>query len=160
MEKKEVNEVLRNSFNDILNYKPTGKELVRQKEIDKIVRQEKEEYEKKKADFYNNPLHWDNNKRRKYGLPVLRGNINKCRTKHYPSFRPTARLMCVIEDVIDDVLTDKFKNNELFGKFIDYKDLNLGDANTYYTSDYEDKCQGVIDEYMETNRYRTIKRHY
>ena len=76
MDREEVNEILRDSFDNILNYKPTGKELTRQKEIDKIARQEKEEYEKKRAEYYANPLHWDNNKRRRCGLPVLRGKIN------------------------------------------------------------------------------------
>ena len=106
MNREEVNEILRDSFDKILNYKPTEKELTRQKEIDKIARQEKEEYEKKRAEFYANPLHWDNNKRRRCGLPVLRGKINKYRSKRYPSFHPSARLMCIIEDTLDEVLTD------------------------------------------------------
>ena len=134
MDREEVNEILRDSFDNILNYKPTGKELTRQKEIDKIARQEKEEYEKKKAEFYANPLHWDNNKRRRCGLPVLRGKINKYRSKRYPSFHPTARLMCIIEDTIDEVLTDGFKNNKFFEKFVDIKDMALGDANVFYVS--------------------------
>ena len=48
MVREEMNRILRSSFNDILNHKPTGKELIRQKEIDKIVRKEKEDYEKKR----------------------------------------------------------------------------------------------------------------
>lgn len=134
MDREEVNEILRNSFDKILNYKPIGKELTRQKEIDRIVRQEKEEYEKKRVEFYANPLHWDNNKRRRCGLPVLRGRINKYRSKRYPSFHPTARLMCIIEDTIDEVLTDGFKNNKFFEKFVDIKDMVLGDANVFYVS--------------------------
>ena len=134
MDREEINKILRDSFDNILNYKPTGKELTRQKEIDKIARQEKEEYEKKRAEFYSNPLHWDNNKRRRYGLPVLRGRINKYRSKRYPSFHPTARLMCIIEDTIDEVLTDGFKDNKFFEKFVDYKDMALGDANVFYVS--------------------------
>ena len=134
MNREEVNEILRDSFDKILNYKPTGKELTRQKEIDKIARQEKEEYEKKRAEFYANPLHWDNNKRRRCGLPVLRGKINKYRSKRYPSFYPTTRLMCIIEDTIDEVLTDGFKNNKFFEKFVEIKDIALGDANIFYVS--------------------------
>lgn len=134
MGREEVNEILRDSFDKILNYKPTGKELTRQKEIDRIARQEKEEYEKKRAEFYANPLHWSNNKRRRHGLPVLRGRINKYRSKRYPSFHPTARLMCIIEDTIDEVLTDGFKNNKFFEKFVDIKDMVLGDANVFYVS--------------------------
>ena len=160
MVKEEMNKILRSSFNDILNHKPTGKELIRHKEIDKIARQEKEDYEKKRTAFYNNPLHWDNNKRKRNGLHVLRGNVNKCRAKRYQSFRPTARFFCLLEDVIDEVLTDKFKNNELFGKFIDIKDLNIGDAKVYYTSDCEDQYKGALDEYFRETRYRTIQRSY
>lgn len=134
MDREETNKTIRDSFNNILNHKPTGKELTRQKEIDKIARQEKEEYEKKRAEFYANPLHWDNNKRRRYGLPVLRGRINKSRSKRYPSFRPTARLFCTLEDVIEEALTDKLKSNEFFNNFVDYKDMALGDANVFYVS--------------------------
>lgn len=101
----------------------------------KLLVKKKEEYEKKRTEFYNNPLHWDNNKRRRYGLPVLRGRINKYRSKRYPSFHPTARLFCAIEDTIDEVLTDKFKNNEFFGKFVDIKDMAVGDAKVFYASE-------------------------
>ena len=134
MDREEVNEILRDSFDKILNCKPTGKELTRQKEIDKIARQEKEEYEKKRVEFYAKHLQWDNNKRKRCGLPVLRGKINKYRSKRYPSFHPTARLMCIIEDTIDEVLTDGFKNNKFFEKFVDIKDMALGDANVFYVS--------------------------
>lgn len=157
IDKEEINRVLRNSFNDILNYKPTGKELTRQKEIEEIARQEKEEYEKKKANFYNNPLHWDNNKRKRYGLLVLRGRVNKGRVKRYPSFRPTPRLFYILEDTIDEVLTDKFKSNKFFQKFVDIKDFNIDDANTYYISDYEEQCKGALDEYFRETRYSAIK---
>lgn len=134
MNREEVNEILRDSFDKILKYKPTGKELTRQKEIDRITRQEKEEYEKKRAEFYANPLHWNNNKRKRHKLPTLRGRTNKCRSKRYPSFHPAARLMCTIEDTIDEVLTDGFKNNKFFEKFVDIKDMALGDANVFYVS--------------------------
>ena len=132
MSREEVNERLRNSFNSILNHKPTDKELARRKEIEEIARKEKEDYDKKRADFYNNPLHWSNNKRRRHHLPVLRGNINKNRSKRYPSFHPTARICCLIEDVVDDILTDNFKNNKFFNQFVDVKDLNIGDKNLLF----------------------------
>lgn len=132
MNREEVNETLRKSFDSILNHKPTGKELIRQKEIEEIARKEKEDYEKKKRSFYNNPLHWSNNKRRRHHLPVLRGNINKHRSKSYPSFHPTARICCMIEDVIDEVLTDNMKNNEFFGKFVDVKNIGVGDKDLFF----------------------------
>lgn len=134
MYREEINESIRKTFENILNHKPTGKELSRQKEIEKIARQEKEEYEKKRVEFYANPLHWNNNKRRRHGLPVLRGRINKYRSKRYPSFHPTARLICIIEDTLDEVLTDGFKNNKFFEKLVDYRNMALGDANVFYVS--------------------------
>lgn len=135
MNKEEVNERLRNSFNSMLNHKPTDKELARRKEVEKLVHKEKEDYEKKKKDFYDNPLHWDNNKRRRHNLPVLRGSINKYRSKRYPSFHPTARICCLIEDVIDEVLTDNMKNNEFLGQFVDVKDLGIGDKNLLFVEE-------------------------
>ena len=132
MNKKEVNERLRNSFSSILNHKPTDKELARRKEVEKLVHKEKEDYEKKKTDFYNNPLHWSNNKRRRHHLPVLRGNINKHRSKRYPLFHPTTRICCLIEDVIDEVLTDNMKNNKFFRQFVDVKNIGVGDKNLFF----------------------------
>ena len=132
MNKKEVNERLRNSFNSMLNHKPTDKELARRKEVEKLVHKEKEDYEKKKTDFYNNPLHWSNNKRRRHHLPVLRGNINKHRSKRYPLFHPTTRICCLIEDVIDEVLTDNMKNNKFFRQFVDVKNIGVGDKNLFF----------------------------
>ena len=132
MNREEINERLRNSFNSILNHKPTDKELARRKEIEEIARKEKEDYEKKKKDFYDNPLHWDNNKRRRHHLPVLRGSINKNTSKRYPSFHPTARICCLIEDVIDEVLTDNMKNNKFFRQFVDVKNIGVGDKNLFF----------------------------
>ena len=83
----------------------------------------------------DNPLHWDNNKRRRHHLPVLRGSINKYRSKRYPSFHPTAHLYYIVEDVIDDILTDNFKNNEFFNQFVDVKDLNIGDKNLLFVEE-------------------------
>ena len=132
MNREEVNERLRNSFNSILNHKPTGKELARRKEIEEIARKEKEDYEKKKKDFYDNPLHWDNNKRKRHHLPVLRGSTNKNRSKRYHSFHPTAHICCLIEDVIDEVLTDNMKNNEFFGQFVDVKNIGVCDKDLFF----------------------------
>ena len=100
--------------------------------IEEIARKEKEDYEKKKKDFYDNPLHWDNNKRKRHHLPVLRGSTNKNRSKRYHSFHPTAHICCLIEDVIDEVLTDNMKNNEFFGQFVDVKNIGVGDKDLFF----------------------------
>jgi hypothetical protein len=112
---------------NILNYKPTGKELASQKEIEELAAKEKEEYIRKRYDFYNDPLHWDNNKRRRHHLPTLRGSKNKYRSKTFPVFYPTARFFCMIEDMIDDVLGDITTQDKFFNQFVDIKNLEVGD---------------------------------
>ena len=134
MYREEIDRKIRKTFDDILkDHKPNANELAHQK-IEKLARQEKEEYEKKRTEFYNNPLHWDNNKRRRHGLSVLRGRVNKCRTKRYPSFRPTPRLFYILEDVIEEALTNKLNSNEFFDKFVDIKDIQVGDQNVFYVN--------------------------
>ena len=128
MKREEINNALRGAVSNILNRKLTERE----KEIKELARKEKEEYERKRIAFYNNPLHWSNNKRRMYGLPVLRGQINKYRNKHYPSFRPTIHLFCTIEDVINETIGSKLCSNEFFGEFIEFKNMNVGEQNKYY----------------------------
>lgn len=81
-EKAEVNDNVRKQFGNIIHGKPPKTE--REKEIDKLAREELGEYRRKKKAFYDNPIHWNNNKRRRHGLPVLRGSVNKYRSKEYP----------------------------------------------------------------------------
>lgn len=129
MSRDEINKILRNQFKNILNQEPTERE----KEIKELALKDRKEYEIKKAEFYNNPLHWDNNKRRRHGLPVLRGKINKYRIKQYPSFRPSVYFTCLIEDVIEETLcSSRMYEYEFFNKFVDFQNLNIGDKNTYY----------------------------
>lgn len=128
MNREEVNKMLKISVNDILNRKPTERE----KEIKEIARQEKEEYEKKRVDFYNNPLHWDNNKRRRYGLPVLRGKVNRCRTKRYPSFRPSAYFFCTLEDIVEEIIGSKLSRGEFFNEFVSFRNVDIGEQNNNY----------------------------
>lgn len=124
MNRKE-NKFLRASFNKILNHEPDKREL----ELREAVRKEREEYLHKKEVFYNNPLHWSNNKRRRNGLPAFRGSTNKKDRCHFPSFHPTAFLYGILEDILEDKITDKFSNDQFFNKFVDYRDLKLGDCN-------------------------------
>lgn len=125
---KEVNETIREEFKQILNAEPTPSD----KEIEEILRQEKEEYEIKKKEFYENPLHWSNNKRRMCGLAVLRGRVNKCRSKKFPSFRPTPRVFFLIEDIIEETLCENWKDNKFFNSFVDIKNIDIGDKNLFF----------------------------
>lgn len=123
-EKVEVNDNVRKQFYNIIHGKPPKTE--REKEIDKLAREELEEYRRKKKAFYNNPVHWNNNKRRRYGLPVLRGIVNKCRLKEYPGFHPSVRFFCMMEDLFDEIFITTMEDN--LNSFVEVKDLAVGDT--------------------------------
>lgn len=125
---KEVNKAIKEGLKQVLSTEPTP----RDKEIEEVLRQEKEEYEIKKKEFYKNPLHWSNNKRRMRGLPVLRGRVNKCRSKKFPSFEPTPRVFFLIEDIIEETLCENWKNDKFFNKFVDIKNIDVGDKNLFF----------------------------
>lgn len=126
-EEAEVNDNVRKQFDNIIHGKPPKTE--REKEIDKLAREELEEYRRKKKAFYDNPIHWDNNKRRRHGLPVLRGNVNKCRLKEYPGFFPSVRFFCMMEDLFDEILITTMEDN--LNSFVEVKDIAAGDAKVF-----------------------------
>ena len=99
----------------------------RDKEIKEILRQEKEQYKIKKKEFYENPLHWSNNKRKMQGLHTLRGRVNKYRNKKFPAFKPTPRVFFLIEDIIEETLCENWKNDKIFNDFVDIKNVSVGD---------------------------------
>ncbi len=126
-EKSVANDNIRKQFDNIIHGDPPKTE--REKEIDKLAREELEEYRRKKKAFYANPIHWDNNKRRRHGLPVLRGRVNKHRLKEYPGFHPSVRLFCMMEDLFDEILITTMEDG--FNSFVEVKDLAVGDANVF-----------------------------
>lgn len=126
-EKVEVNDNVRKQFDNIIHGKPPKTE--REKEIDKLAREELEKYRQKKKAFYNNPIHWNNNKRRRHGLPVLRGSFNKCRLKEYPCFHPFVRFFGMMEDLFDEILITTMEDG--FNSFVEVKDLAVGDTNVF-----------------------------
>ena len=128
-EKAEVNDNVRKQFDNIIHGKPPKTE--REKELDRLAKEEKEEYERNKNAFYADPIHWSNNKRRRHGLSVLRGDINKYRSKIYPVFHPSVKFFSRLDDIITEILEDNFKNNEYFNSFVEEKDLAVGDANVF-----------------------------
>ena len=130
-EKAEANDNIRKQFDNIIHGNPPKTE--REKEIDKLAREELEEYRRKKKAFYTNPIHWDNNKRIIHGLPVLRGRINKHRLKEYPGFHPSVRLFCMMEDLFDEILITTMEDG--FNSFVEVKDLAVGDANVFRVSE-------------------------
>lgn len=131
LEKSEANDSIRKQFDNIIHGNPPKTE--REKEIDKLAREELEDYRRKKKAFYANPIYWDNNKRRRHGLPVLRGRINKHRLKEYPGFHPSVRFFCMMEDLFDEIMITTMEDG--FNSFVDVKDIAVGDANVLRVSE-------------------------
>ena len=132
-EKVEVNDNVRKQFGNIIHGNPPKTE--REKEIDKLAREELEEYRRKKKAFYDNPIHWNNNKRRRHGFPVLRGSVNKYRLKEYPGFHPSVRFFCMMEDLFDEILITTMEDN--LNSFVEVKDLAVGDAKVFRVNGQE-----------------------
>lgn len=130
-EKAEANDNIRKQFDNIIHGNPPKTE--REKEIDKLAKEELEGYRRKKKAFYANPIHWDNNKRRRHGLPVLRGNVNKYRLKECPGFYPSVRFFGMMEDLFDEILITTMEDG--FNSFVEVKDLAVGDANVFRVSE-------------------------
>ena len=126
-EKAEVNDNVRKQFDNIIHGKPPKTE--REKEFDKFAKEELEGYRRKKKTFYDNPIHWNNNKRRRHGLPVLRGSVNKYRSKEYLGFYPSVRFFGMMEDLFDEILITTMEDN--LNSFVEVKDLAVGDANVF-----------------------------
>lgn len=117
LEMQTANDNIRKQFDNIIHGKPLKTE--REKEFDKLAREELEEYRRKKKAFYDNPIHWNNNKRRRYGLPVLRGSVNKNRLKEYPGFHPSVRFFGIMEDLFDEILITTMEDN--LNSFVEVK---------------------------------------
>lgn len=132
LEKAKANDKIRENVKEIMKSHPKTE---REKELDRLAKEEKEEYERNKNAFYADPIHWNNNKRRRHGLSVLRGDINKYRSKIYPAFHPSVKFFGLLDDIITETLVDKFKNNEYFNSFVEVKDLAVGDANVFRVSE-------------------------
>ena len=127
-ERAKANDKIRENVKEIMKPHPKTE---REKELDRLAKKEKEEYERNKNTFYADPIHWSNNKRRRYGLSVLRGSVNKYRSKKYSAFYPSVKFFGLLDDIITEKLEDNFKNNEYFNSFVEEKDLAVGDANVF-----------------------------
>ena len=131
-EKVEANDKIRENVKEIMK---SHSKTERAKELDKLAKEEKEQYERNKNAFYADPIHWNNNKRRRHGLSVLRGSVNKYRSKKYPAFYPSVKFFGRLDDIITETLVDNFKNNKYFNSFVEEKDLAVGDANVFRVSE-------------------------
>lgn len=129
-EKAKTNDKIRENVKEIMKPHPKTE---REKELDRLAKEEKEEYERNKNAFYADPIHWNNNKRKRYGLSVLRGNVNKCRLKEYPGFFPSVRFFCMMEDLFDEILITTMEDG--FNSFVEVKDIAAGDVNVFKVSE-------------------------
>nr|DAH71358.1 MAG TPA: hypothetical protein [Caudoviricetes sp.] len=132
LEKAKANNKIRENVKEIMKACPKTE---REKELDRLAKAEKEEYERNKNAFYADPIHWNNNKRRRHGLSVLRGDVNKYRSKTYPVFRPTVKFFGLLDDIVAETIENNFKNNEYFNSFIEEKNIAVGDANVFRVSE-------------------------
>ena len=71
-EKAKANDKIRENVKEIMK---SHSKTEREKELNKLAKEEKEEYERKKNAFYADPIHWNNNKRKRHGLSVLREGV-------------------------------------------------------------------------------------
>ena len=103
-----------------------------QEKLEQIFNEELERYKRERKIFYSKPINWSNNKRKRYGLPVLRGVINRNREKKYRRFHPIDQfpiLFHTLEESIDNILQNQY--DHFFDSFVDFKDVNLGDKNVF-----------------------------
>jgi len=72
-------------------------------ELKQLCNQEYNKYLIEKKQFYNDPLHWNNNKRKRHGLHTLRGSVNKYRVKQFYKFQNPI-IFALLEDIIEETL--------------------------------------------------------
>lgn len=91
--------------------------------IKQLAKRNINNYKTRREEFYNNPMHWDNNKRRSAGLPVLRGNLNKYRSKVFRSSVSSSELFKEIEREINKAFSDYAFSNSYFDEFVKVEDF-------------------------------------
>lgn len=92
----------------------------------------KKKYEINKQKFYANPIHWDNNKRKRAGLHTLRGDCNKYRDKKFRCFRISHDLFELVDNFVDEYLKAEWANNPPFNGFVELKNLQTDNTEGEY----------------------------
>ena len=90
--------------------------------IKQLAKRDINNYKTRREEFYNNPMHWDNNKRRNAGLPVLRGDLNKYRLKVFLSPVISFELFEETEMIIDKAFSNYAFSSSYFDKFVKAED--------------------------------------
>ena len=104
-------EELRNKIIDCYNYEP-----------DPEYQKRLEEYNKKIEDDFQNE--WP---KKKFKWFFKKRRQQKLRTQI--SHRYSGPVFWLIEDMLDDIFDNQCQNSEYFNKFVDVKDITLGDSN-------------------------------
>ena len=106
-------------------------ELFLQKEIKKPKNcLLKELYERN--NFSNEELLYlfPNNKLKRNGLPMKRGSSKKRKQK--VKILRSQPFFNIIEDVIEETLCKSWKEDPWFNKFVEFKNVTIGEPNTFY----------------------------
>lgn len=89
-----------------------------------VMKQEVEQIKQQRNKFYNDPIHWSNNKRRRNGLSVLRGDVNRYRSKTF-KFYITIDMLNAFENLVDCHIEDNIR--KLFDSFVDIEKIYFGE---------------------------------
>lgn len=87
--------------------------------LKQLAKRDINNYKIRREEFYNNPIHWDNNKRRHAGLSVLRGDLNKYRSKVFKSSVTSSELFEETEKEIDNAFSDYAFTSSYFDEFVE-----------------------------------------
>ena len=90
--------------------------------LKQLAKRDINNYKIRREEFYNNPIHWDNNKRRHAGLSVLRGDLNKCRSKVFKSSVISSELFKEIEREINKIISNCAFSSSYFDEFVKVED--------------------------------------
>lgn len=86
--------------------------------LKQLTKRDINNYKIRREEFYNNPIHWDNNKRRYAGLSVLRGDLNKYRSKVFWSSIFSSGLFEETEKETDNASSDYMFTSSYFEEFV------------------------------------------
>ena len=106
-------EELRNKILDFSNY-----------ELDPEYKRRLEEYDKKIEDDFQ--AEWP---KKKFKWFLIKRRQQKLRTQI--SHRYSGPVFWIIEEMLDDLLPKAWENSEYFNKFVDVRDVALGDKNYF-----------------------------
>lgn len=82
--------------------------------------------EEMKYEYFTNPSYWSNNKRRMHGIPMRRKGGRK-KKSFYQLLISKRRFYGLLEEMIDEVISNSLKDTEWFNTFVDVNDMTCGD---------------------------------